>query len=93
MVEDKSRLWGNDHPYFDNTTVSVTRVSDGASLIISNRYTDTTGYGIPNFLSWQVEDWDYDTLYEVEINNVAMQSGETRSFSYPVFLERDNLEE
>ena len=93
VVEDKSRLWGNAHPYFDTTTVSVTHVSDGARLIISNRYTDTTGAGVPNFLSWQVEDWDYDTLYEVEISNVAMQSGETRSFSYPVFIERDNLEE
>ena len=92
VVEDKSRLWGNDHPYFDNTTVSVTRVSDGASLIISNRYTDTRGAGVPNFLSWQVEDWDYDTLYEVEINNVAMQSGGTRHFSYQVFIEHGNLE-
>ena len=47
---------------------------------------------VGNFLSWQVEDWDYDTLYEVEISNIAMQSGETRSFEYQVFIERDNLE-
>ena len=92
VVEDKSGLWGNDHPYFENATVSVTRVSDGARLIISDRYTDTTGFGIPNFLSWQVEEWDYDTLYEVEIDNVAMQSGETRHFSYEVFIEHGNLE-
>ena len=29
---------------------------------------------MPNFLSWQVAGWEYDTLYEVEISNVAMQS-------------------
>lgn len=37
------------------------------------------------------EGWDYDTLYEVDIDNVAMQSEKTRSFSYAVFIERDNL--
>ena len=36
---------------------------------------------------------DNDTLYEVEISNVSMQSGETRSFPYPVFIELDDLEE
>ena len=91
VVEDKMRFWGNQHPYFESATVSVTRVSDGTRLPVSDLYTDTTGYGVPNFLSWQVEDWDYDTLYEVEIDNVAMQSGGTRSFSYPVYLDRAGL--
>ena len=92
VVEDKTKIWGNTWEYFDHAAVTVTRVYDGVSLAISNRYADTQGYGVGNFLSWQVEDWDYDTLYEVEISNVAMQSGETRSFEYQVFIERDNLE-
>ena len=29
----------------------------------------------------------------VDIRNIAMQSGESRDFSYPVFIERDNLED
>ena len=96
VVEDKSSLRGNGngHTYFNRATINVTRVEDGAELGISSYYTEsgTGGRGLPNFLSWQVEGWDYDTLYEVEISNVAMQSGATRSFSYPVFIERDNLE-
>ena len=91
VVEDKSSFWNNQHPYFDSATVSVTRVSDGTSLTVSNLYTDTRGFGVPNFLSWQVADWDYDTLYEVEIANVAMQSGGTRSFSYRVYIDRAGL--
>ena len=40
----------------------------------------------------QFEEWDYDTLYEVEIDNVAMRSGETRHFSYRVFIEHGDIE-
>ena len=47
---------------------------------------------MPNALSWQGEGWKYDTLYEVEISNVSMQSGETRSYSYPVFIDQANIE-
>ena len=93
VIEDKENLWQNKHDYFRQATITVLRAADEAELVITDRYTDSKGFGIPNFLSWQVEDWDYDTPYEVEISNVAMQSGETRSFSYPVFIERDNLEE
>ena len=92
VIEDKSSRGGNRHPYFERARIHVTRTSDEASLVISNRYTDTNWSGVPNVLSWQVEDWDHDTLYEVEISNVAMQSGDTRSFSYQVFIERDELE-
>ena len=96
VVEDKSSLRGNGngHSYFNRATIRVTRVEDGAELGISGYYTErgTGGRGLPNFLSWQGKHWDYDTLYEVEISNVAMQSGETRSFSYQVFIKRDELE-
>ena len=47
---------------------------------------------MPNLLSWQVEGWEYDTLYEVEISNVTLQNGVTRSYSYPVFIDRANIE-
>ena len=92
VIEDKDDLRGNKHDYFREATITVIRTEDEAELAITNRYTDSENYGLPNFLSWQVEGWDYDTLYEVEIENVAMQSGETRSFSYQVFIERDDLE-
>ena len=92
VIEDKSNLWGNQHPYFDHAIVTVARVYDGIRLTVNDLYTDTRGSGVPNVLSWQVEGWDYDTLYEVEISNVAMQSGDMRSFSYQVFIERDELE-
>lgn len=92
VIEDKNTPWGNFHPYFESAAVSVTRVADGTSLPVSELYTDTEGYGLPNLLSWQVAGWEFDTLYEVEISNVSMQSGETQSYSYPVFIDRANIE-
>ena len=92
VIEDKRNIWANQYPYFENTDVSVTRVEDDTSLPVSGLYADTDGFGVPNLLSWQVEGWEYDTLYEVEISNVSMQSGRTRSYSYPVFIDRDNIE-
>ena len=68
--------------------------ADGATLLpIINRYTDALAYGLPNGLTWQVEGWAYDTLYEVEIANVLRQDGSTRAYHYPVFIERDDIEE
>ena len=92
VVEDKSNLRGNEHLYFENATLTVRRVPDGPALITSDRYSDTIGYGRPNVLSWQVAGWEYDTLYEVEISNVAMRGGATQSYSYPVLVDRANLE-
>ena len=92
VIEDKSDLWRNQYPYFENAIISVVRVSDDASLVITDRYTDIQGAGVPNVLSWNVEGWEYDTLYEVEINNVAMRSGVTQNYSYPVLIDRTNIE-
>ena len=92
VIEDKSNLRGNEYPYFENASITVRLAPDGPELITSDRYSDTIGYGLPNFLSWQVEGWDYDTLYQVEINNVGMRGGGERSYSYPVLIDRDNIE-
>ena len=92
VIEDKENRSSNRHDYFRHATITVIRTEDEAELAITDRYTDSEGVGIPNFLSWQVEGWDYDTLYEVEIGNVAMQSGETRSFSYPVLIDRESID-
>ena len=90
-IADKASFWNNRGDYFKDATVTVTRVSDDESLPISDRYTDTSAYGIPNFLSWQVDGWEYDTLYEVEIDNVVLQDGESRRYVYAVFIEREAL--
>ena len=92
VIEDKENRSNNRHDYFCQATITVIRTEDEAELAITDRYTDSERFGLPNFLRWQVEGWDYDTLYEVEIGNVAMQSGETRRFSYPVLIERESLE-
>lgn len=88
VVENKTDRWKNKHPYFQLATVTVTRLSDGTRLRISDVYTDTKGRGVPNFLSWQVAGWEYDTPYQVTIRNVAMQTRELRSYSYQVVLDR-----
>ena len=92
VIEDKRGGRGNQYPYFENAHISVVRTADEASLVITDRYTESVGPGVPNLLSWQVEGWEYDTLYEVEISNVTLRNGETRSYSYPVFIDRANIE-
>ena len=93
VIVDPDDYWANQGDFFQEATITVTRVGDGVSLPISERYTDSIGYGIPNFLSWQVEGWEYDTLYEVEIANVLLPGGRRESYPYSVFIERGTLEE
>ena len=94
VVEDKRNLWNKQHPYFETATISVIRTADGASLGTTDRYTDTRGFGVgvSNLLSWQVEGWEYDTVYEVEISNVTLRNGVRRSYAYPVFIDRASIE-
>ena len=91
VVADKASFWNNRGDYFAAAAVTVTRVADDAGLPVHGRYTDTTAYGLPNFLSWQVDGWEYDTLYEVAIDNVVLGDGERRRYVYAVFIERQRL--
>ena len=98
VIEDSDNYWwSNQSDYFREATITVTRVKDETTLPITDRYTDSLGFGIPksistSFVSWQVEGWEYDTLYEVEIDNVILPGGRRESYSYSVFIERENLE-
>ena len=96
VVKDAVAREGDEfHRYFENATIRVTRVEDRAELGITSRYTESgsaNGVWVPNVLSWQLEGWEYDTLYEVEISNVTLRSGATRSYSYPVFIDRASIE-
>ena len=92
VIEDKKNLQNNQHDYFRQATITVIRTADETTLAITDRYTDTRGVGLPNVLSWRVAGWEYDTLYQVEINNVRMRSGSTQSYSYPVLIDRANIE-
>ena len=91
VIADKASFWNNRGDYFRDATVTVTRLADGASQPVRGRYTDTRAYGLPNFLSWQVDGWEYDTLYEVAIDNVVLGDGERRRYVYAVFIEREGL--
>lgn len=91
VIEDKQSFWDNRGEYFRDAAITVTRVADGERLPVSGRHTDTRAYGLPNFLSWQVDGWEYDTLYEVEIDNVGLRGGDRRSYAYSVFIEHQGL--
>ena len=93
VIVDPDDFFANAGNFFREATITVTRVADGVRLPISERYADFIVYGLPNFLSWQVEGWDYDTPYEVEIVNVVLPDDTTRSYRYSVFIERENLEQ
>ena len=38
-----------------------------------------------------MDGWAYDTLYEVEVDNVVLGDGERRTYVYAVFVEREAL--
>ena len=77
--------------YFSDATVTVENAETGSALTVTNKYTDTQGFGLANFLSWIVENWEYDTIYNVTISGVKMPGGDTRNISYQVLLDRYNL--
>jgi hypothetical protein len=93
VIEDPDDIWNNRYDYFRDATITVTRVEDGTELPITDRYADTRGAGVPNVLSWKVKHWQYDTLYEVKIENVIFSDGLRTNYAYSVFIEWDNLEE
>ncbi len=91
IVEKKDSSWSNVFDYFNNATINIKEKSSGNQLSISNKYYDKVGYGLANILTWQVIDWKYDTLYEVSITGVAMQSGEVKSFTYEVYIDYKDI--
>lgn len=89
VIEDKTKRGNNKHPYFQLAAVTVTRSSDGARLPVGKLHMDAKGYGVPNFLSWRVRGWEYDTPYQVTIRNVALkQTRQFRTYSYQVTINR-----
>lgn len=88
VVENKTKRGKNKHPYFQLATVTVTRIADGVRMPVGKLYMDTEWKGVPNFLSWQVKGWEYETPYQVTIRNVAMQNRTLRTFSYQVYIDR-----
>jgi hypothetical protein len=77
--------------YFSGATVSVIESVSGTGLPVHSLYTDTEGFGLANFLSWQVDGWEYDTEYTVSIRGIQLPGGSSRDISYPVVLDRFNL--
>lgn len=92
IVEDRDDLYANTHDYFSNATVIVREKESGKSLTISKLYHDSIAYGVPNILTWSVSGWQKDTLYEVTISNVNMQSSNKSTFTYDVFIDYTALQ-
>ncbi|MFK8048975.1 MAG: hypothetical protein AB8B81_11135 [Halioglobus sp.] len=79
--------------YFSRATVSVRDTDSGEDLSISSLHNDTKRFGLANFLSWQVDNWEYDTEYRVTVRDINLPGGGTRQVSYSVLLDRFNLVE
>jgi len=91
IVENKHSAWGNQHEYFTNSNINVTEKGTGRKLIVGNVYQDTSGVGVPNIISWDMKDWEYDTWYVVRVSNIHYQSGDVRELSYDVYIDYKNL--
>jgi len=92
VIEDHNSNYGNAHEYFNSASISIRDKSSGELLNISNIYHDSIAYGVPNILTWQVSNWKQDTLYEVTISNVNMQSGLNKSFTYDLYIDYQSLQ-
>jgi hypothetical protein len=84
---------GSNFDYFSQAEVSVStrRAGKRTELRVDSVHHDTKGFGLANFLSWMVDDWDYDTEYLVEISNIRMPGGDVSELSYTVLVDRFNL--
>lgn len=91
IIEDNKSQWENQHDYFSQSKVSITEKSNSQQLTIHDLRADTDGVGIPNNLSWMVDEWQYDTWYTVLIDNINYQSGNTGSIEYDVFIDYKNF--
>ncbi len=91
IIEDKVTFWNNQHDYFTNATVSVRQKKTGKQMAVSNIHSDTKGSGVPNNLSWAVEDWQYDTWYTVTVSHLRYASGAPREIQYDVFIDYKNI--
>ena len=86
VILDKTNQRNNIGDFLKDATVTVKRVSDEEELHIYNHYVK------PYVLTWQVEGWEYDTLYEVDIKNVTLNDGTTRDYSYSVFIKQPDID-
>ena len=77
--------------YFSGASVAIEHKETGEPLAVRSIHTDTDGFGLANFLSWMVEDWEYDTAYVVKVSGVRMPGGMVRDIRYEVLVDRFNL--
>lgn len=77
--------------YFAGATVTVRDVATGNTLNVHTLHTDTSGYGLRNFLSWMVDGWQYDTQYTVTIDNIQMPDGSVKTIEYPVEIDYEEF--
>ena len=91
LIENKQSIFANKFDYFSNSSISVTRKDTGQNLFVTRVSTDTKNIGVPNNLSWVVENWQFDTWYNVSIINIKYQSGTIKNIEYDVFIDYKNF--
>ena len=77
--------------HFSTATVEVKDTASGTPVVVHSLHDDTLGFGLANFLSWMVDDWEHDTEYTVTVRNVRMPGGNVQDIEYPVTIDRFNL--
>lgn len=91
IIENPNSLFDNDHDYFSKSVISVKQKDNNQSLPIINVHSDNDFLGVPNILSWFVEDWQYDTWYTVQIKNIHYESGQSKNIQYDVYIDYKNF--
>ncbi len=79
------------HDYFSQAEVSISTANGKRDLVVHSLYSDTDNFGVPNFLSWMVDNWKYDEEYRVTVSNVRMPNGMLEDIEYSVVVDRYNF--
>ena len=61
--------------YFSGAQVEVVEKDTGNSLPLQNLHRDNIRFGLANFLSWDVDGWDYDVEYLVKVTGIKLPAG------------------
>ncbi len=87
IVKDKSNSFNNDYEYFQNAEIKIIDKETMKELNVNTLYTNYENYGLPNLLSWFVDDWEYDKWYTVQINSVKLSNGLVKDYEYDVYID------
>lgn len=81
LVPNLANKWDNKAIDYADAKITVTLRKNGSTIPVSKIAYDNQGFGVPNNLQFKINPLNYDTIYDVNINNVIVD-GVQRDYQY-----------